>query len=786
MFVSDSSSGIPTLRRVKIVKTKFFTLWMAVCFCEWMGLLVGGIAFAQLVSDGETRILDGVITNISGDVIVGTNGAFTQLILTNGTTLTNIGNLSIGSNVQATSNAVVIGGPGTQWGTGLVRVGDKGAANELTIRAGGRVRGSLQLGGSTTSSNNIIRVIDNGSFLSVGFSALGNLGWGNKLLIANGGSARFGAFAVGFGGLSSGNNLIILDGIGAQLTNSAEFYLGYTSSSNALLIANGASMVSDSIDSFRTSVVGLSLGSAQNMATVTGAGSLWTNRWRLEFGLSGPANQLVISDNAVVAASGTSIGTNAQSIQNVVTVSGRGIWTNRDDVFVGGRGASNQVVVTNAGVVYTRGVAIGRSASSTNNVVLVTGSNSIWTNYWSTNVHGVVSIPPLVDPFMVGCTGALNQLNIRDAGAVITMGGCCVGFNGSGNQVTVSDSGSLLHSYSDIIVGHLGESNHLAVLDGGSVIASNLIVGLAAASDFNRLKVNSGRLIVTNLSHTGRADIRRGVFSFGSGTFQTDILILTNSGQMKFDGGTMQIRSTSITNGQPFVVGDGTQQAKFELAGNGAHNFANSLIISSSAVLSGNGSINGNVFVGTGGTISPGESLGELVINGSLVLSNGSRVVMELNVAAGTNDIVSGLASVTYGGSLELTNFAGVLTNGTLFKLFGAGNYLGAFTSIVPTSPGPGLKWDASRLNVDGTLKAITATSQPPLFTDFAITGSTLVLTATGFPYDAFILLTHSNVSAPLSAWTRVLTNNFDNFGKASINKDVTSGSRSFYALQLQ
>ena len=38
---------------------------------------------AQLVADGATKTLNGGITNIVGDVVVGTNGSFTLLVLTN-------------------------------------------------------------------------------------------------------------------------------------------------------------------------------------------------------------------------------------------------------------------------------------------------------------------------------------------------------------------------------------------------------------------------------------------------------------------------------------------------------------------------------------------------------------------------------------------------------------------------------------------------------------------------------------------------------------------------------
>jgi hypothetical protein len=60
-------------------------------------------ARAQLVADGETNVLDGVITNIAGDVTVGTNGSFTLLMMTNGAALTNSGNGYVGFEPGANS-----------------------------------------------------------------------------------------------------------------------------------------------------------------------------------------------------------------------------------------------------------------------------------------------------------------------------------------------------------------------------------------------------------------------------------------------------------------------------------------------------------------------------------------------------------------------------------------------------------------------------------------------------------------------------------------------------------
>src|ERR1044071_6215775 len=44
----------------------------------------------QLVADGATAIINGTSTNITGNLTIGTNGDFTQLVIINGGAVTNV------------------------------------------------------------------------------------------------------------------------------------------------------------------------------------------------------------------------------------------------------------------------------------------------------------------------------------------------------------------------------------------------------------------------------------------------------------------------------------------------------------------------------------------------------------------------------------------------------------------------------------------------------------------------------------------------------------------------
>src|SRR5438309_7286448 len=97
-------------------------------------------AWAQLVADGATNILDGVSTNVPSTITVGTNGSFTLLILTNNATLSNASTTFIGLNASAKSNAIVVTGPGSAWSINAAFiVGVSGGFNQLSVLDGGIV-----------------------------------------------------------------------------------------------------------------------------------------------------------------------------------------------------------------------------------------------------------------------------------------------------------------------------------------------------------------------------------------------------------------------------------------------------------------------------------------------------------------------------------------------------------------------------------------------------------------------------------------------------------------------
>jgi hypothetical protein len=275
------------------------------------------------------------------------------------------------------------------------------------------------------------------------------------------------------------------------------------------------------------------------------------------------------------------------------------------------------------------------------------------------------------------------------------------------------------------------------------------------------------------------------------------------------------VMSAANTYSGPTIIGDGQAVA---LTGNGSisqssliffgGNNASSvhfdvtgrsdqtLTVANGQTLAGIGQIAGKLTVPTGATLSPAgtnttigittgqNATGTVSATGNITL--GGTTVIKLN-GNGTNDaLTSTTGSIGCGGTLNLVNINGTaLAAGDSFQIFNAGTISGSFSSIVPSTPGSGLAWKTTQLG-SGIISVVSTASQP-VISSSSFSGGNLILSGTNGPANgSYYVLTSTNLTTPLTNWTRLSTNAFDANGAFSVTNAVSPGTpQRFYGLQL-
>jgi autotransporter-associated beta strand protein len=330
----------------------------------------------------------------------------------------------------------------------------------------------------------------------------------------------------------------------------------------------------------------------------------------------------------------------------------------------------------------------------------------------------------------------------------------------------------------------------LSLEDGSTVISQNGFSTLSGAItvtgnanfDINNSTATTRYLLVDGIiGGTGGFTKLNGLFPLvlsatntytGSTIINIGELALTNNGSI---GGSTNI---TIASGA-FLDSAGRTDGKLTLA--------------SGQKLQGFGTVNGKLTVGVGATLSPGDPASANISTFSItndVLLLGTTF-MEVDKGAFQQDQVVGSTSITYGGTLVVTNLSqgtSPLANGDAFPLFVAPSYGGSFGGIVPASPGAGLQWDTSTLTTDGTLRvALGAPANPPTITSATRSGSNIILQGTnGVANSNYYVLGSTNLLLSRTQWTILGTGSFDGSGNFSFTNPVSPAiPRQFYILQV-
>ncbi len=325
--------------------------------------------------------------------------------------------------------------------------------------------------------------ITNNSGATVDFSGSTGPAGDNKLTA--GSIAGAGLFQLGANELTVGGNNMSTDvsgiiagiggslvkvGTGALTLSGSSSLSGTTIEGGTLTVVNGGTLnASDTI------VVGSTAGSSGILNIGAGGSASALN---LVVGQSG-VGTLAVQNGGTLTDFGGSVGELPGS-QGTATVSGAGsTWTNNSDIVVGGLGTGT-LNIQDGGTLNSRGGgSIGMSAGSTGTVT-VTGPGSTWNN----SPGGGLNIGSFGTGMLAIANGGM-VINTTDFAANIGNGA------GSLGTVTVTGAGSTWSNSSGLNIGNLGTGT-LTIANGGVVTSAGPIVIATNAGSIGTLNIGAG------------------------------------------------------------------------------------------------------------------------------------------------------------------------------------------------------------------------------------------------------------------------------------------------------
>jgi autotransporter-associated beta strand protein len=408
------------------------------------------------------------------------------------------------------------------------------------------------------------------------------------------------------------------------------------------------------------------------------------------------------------------------------------------------------------------------TAGTTNQIIVTSGSggNPLSDGVWSGS--GVVLVNNRYNPYTVNgdlnpftgtvllttaSTSTTNVFRFNSGGGNSMVGSTNATFDlgtNNGTSLTCRNSGTMnlgaLQGGSGTILQGQGSGSGTVIWSIGNNNLSTIFAGSIQDSTSARIssvtKIGTGRLTLAGQStYTGATTVSNGVLALAYNP--------TNSN----DGSINNSATLNVVPGA-FIDASGRSDQTLQVGA------------SATQQLRGRGTINGNLNVSGSGTVAPGGGPGG--DTGTLTVTNninlGGTAWMKVNRASSPNSdqLVSSLGTINYGGTLVLTNIGAPLQAGDTFTLFSAKALSGSassFTLALPRS----YVWDTSRLGVDGSL-TVTGIVTPPVISKVVFTNlanGTLTFYATYpnatnyLPNSIYVnILTSTNVAAPLSSWT--------------------------------
>jgi autotransporter-associated beta strand protein len=402
-------------------------------------------------------------------------------------------------------------------------------------------------------------------------------------------------------------------------------------------------------------------------------------------------------------------------------------------------------------------ILVGDKAGSTGvlNLGTLAGGSATLTAPYSSDGNGGVALL-----WGSGANSAVVNLNrgtLQLAGPIYqnlaASGAASLNLNGGTIQASASDISLIDASVGNVIV-----------FNGGVVIDTQTNNVLTAANlqsaTGNGIYPVGGKLPIGSGGGSGYIGAPLVAVSGGSGSGATAIanlsggvvtgVALTCPGQgyevgdqvsFEFSGGAALVPADTFTYNlkavdvAPNSAGGLTKIGPGTLTLGGSSTYAGSTLVSNGALavdgsiggaavtvtggrLSGSGLIASPVNIQTGGTLAPGStSIGQLNISSTLSLAGTVSLRLDKTGNFLTSDSLQGLTSVTYGGTLSVTDITSdgtLLAAGDQLTLFASSAYSGRFSVVSLPPLSVGLRWNISNLAVNGSIQVEAGVSTTP------------------------------------------------------------------------